>query len=62
MWNAQLLRLSWPAAAGRAYELRSGTNPDGAFSTITNVTGRFPDGEVFVPYGSGLQFFRLRSP
>ena len=62
VWNAQLLRLSWPAAAGRAYELRSGTNPDGAFSTITNVTGRFPDGEVFVPYGSGLQFFRLRAP
>ena len=62
VWNAQLLRLSWPAAAGRAYELRSGTNPDGAFSTITNVTGRFPDGEVFVPYGSGLQCFRLRAP
>ncbi|MFM8471517.1 MAG: S8 family serine peptidase [Limisphaerales bacterium] len=61
-WNAQLLRLSWPAAAGRAYELRTSSNASGTLSTLTNATGRFPDGEVFVPYGGGSQFFRLRAP
>ena len=62
VWSAQLLRLSWPAAVGRSYDIRSSTNPDSAFSTLTNVTGRFPDGEVFVPNGSAVQFFRLRAP
>ncbi len=62
VWNAQLLRLSWPAAAGRAYELRVNTNSASALSTLTNATGRFPDGEVFVPYGGAAQFFRLRAP
>ena len=61
-WNSQWMRLSWPAAAGRAYELRMNTNSAGALSTFTNLTGRFPDGEVFVPYGGGPQFFRLRAP
>lgn len=62
VWNSQLMRLSWPAAAGRAYELRMNTNSAGALSTFTNLMGRFPDGEVFVPYGAGPQFFRLRAP
>ncbi len=61
VWNANLLRLSWPAAAGRAYELRFGTSSASALSTLTNVTGRFPDGEVFVPYSGGPRFFRLRA-
>lgn len=64
VWSSslRLLRVSWPAAAGRAYELRMNTNSAGAFTTFTNLTGRFPDGEVFVPYGSGPQFFQLRAP
>lgn len=64
VWNPslRLLRVSWPAAAGRAYELRMNTNSAGAFSPLTNVSGRFPDGEVFVPYGGGPQFFQLRAP
>ncbi|KAF0180128.1 MAG: Peptidase S8 and S53 subtilisin kexin sedolisin [Limisphaerales bacterium] len=64
VWNPslRLLRVSWPAAAGRAYELRVNTNSAGAFTTLTNVTGRFPDGEVFLPYGGGPQFFQLRAP
>lgn len=64
VWNPslRLLRVSWPAAAGRAYELRMNTNSAGAFTTFTNLTGRFPDGEVFVPYGVGPQFFQLRAP
>ena len=61
-WNAQLLRVSWPAAAGRTYELRSGTGVAGVLSTLTNAAGRFPDGEVFVPYNNGAQFFQLRTP
>lgn len=61
-WSANLLRLSWPAAAGRAYELRGGASATGAVSTLTNATGRFPDGEVFLPYGAAAQFFRLRAP
>jgi subtilisin family serine protease/subtilisin-like proprotein convertase family protein len=64
VWNPslRLLRVSWPAAVGRAYELRMNTNSAGAFTTFTNLTGRFPDGEVFVPYGGGPQFFQLRAP
>ena len=62
VWNAQLLRVSWPGAAGRAYELRTNSNSAGSFSTLTNLTGRFPDGEVFVPYSGSPQFFRLRAP
>lgn len=64
VWSTslRLLRVSWPAAASRAYELRMNTNSAGAFSTITNLTGRFPDGEAFVPYGGGPQFFQLRAP
>ncbi len=62
VWNSQLLRVSWPAAAGRAYELRTNANPSSTFSALTNLTGRFPDGEVFVPRSSGAQFFQLRTP
>ncbi len=62
VWNSQLVRLSWPAAAGRAYELRTNGNPSGTFSALTNVSGRFPDGEVFVPRSGGAQFFQLRAP
>ncbi len=62
VWNASLLRVSWPAAAGRAYELRTNSTSAGTLSTLTNLTGRFPDAEVFVPYSGGPQFFRLRAP
>ena len=62
VWNSQLVRVSWPAAAGRSYELRTNASPAGIFSTLTNATGRFPDGEVFLPRGSGAQFFQLRAP
>jgi hypothetical protein len=61
-WNTQLLRVSWPAAAGRTYELRSGAGVAGVLSTLTNAAGRFPDSEVFVPYNNGAQFFQLRTP
>lgn len=60
--SAGLLRVSWPAAAARQYELRTGANAAGTFNTLTNVTGRFPDGEVFLPFGGAPQFFRLRVP
>lgn len=62
VWNSQLMRLSWPAAVGRTYALRMNTNSAGAFTTLTNLTGRFPDGEVFLPFGGGPQFFQLRAP
>lgn len=61
-WSAQLLRVSWPTAAGRAYELRTNANATSTFAPLTNLTGRFPDGEVFLPHGSAAQFFRLRAP
>ncbi len=60
-WSAQLLRVSWPAATGRAYELRSGLGAAAAPAPLTNAVGRFPDGEVFVPYNGGSQFFHLRT-
>ncbi|PAW76473.1 MAG: hypothetical protein B9S33_20845 [Pedosphaera sp. Tous-C6FEB] len=62
VWNSQSMRVSWPAAAGRSYELRTNVSAAGSFSTLTNVSGRFPDGEVFVPRSSGAQFFQLRAP
>ena len=62
VWNSQLVRVSWPAAASRLYELRTNANPGGIFSVLTNLTGRFPDGEVFVPRSVGPQFFQLRTP
>ena len=61
-WNAQLLRVSWPAAVGRSFELRMSSTANGALSTLTNATGRFPDAEVFVPYNTPARFFRLRAP
>lgn len=61
VWNAQLLRLSWPGAAGRAYEFLGGVSA-GTLSPQTNVSGRFPDGEVFVPRSGTAQFFQLRIP
>lgn len=62
VWNSQLVRVSWPAAASRLYELRTNANPGGIFSVLTNLTGRFPDGEVFVPRSVDPQFFQLRTP
>jgi len=64
VWNPslRLLRVSWPAAVGRAYELRTNASPTGVFTTLTNATGRFPDGEVFVPFGGDPQFFQIRAP
>ena len=61
-WNANILRLSWPAAAGRAYELRVSPEAGGVFSTLPTVAGRYPPGEQFVPYSGGRAFFRLRAP
>ncbi|MEQ2008102.1 MAG: S8 family serine peptidase [Limisphaerales bacterium] len=61
-WNADLLRLSWPAAAGRAYDLRVSPEAGGVFSTLPTVPGRYPAGEQFVPYSGGRSFFRLRAP
>ncbi len=61
VWNTSLLRLSWPGAAGQTYGLRGGANV-GAVTTQTNVSGRFPDGEVFVPRTNAAQFFQLQIP
>jgi subtilisin family serine protease/subtilisin-like proprotein convertase family protein len=62
VWNSQLVRVSWPAAAGRSFELRTNATPTGIFSTLTNATGRFPDSEVFLPRSNGTRFLQLRAP
>jgi len=64
VWSPSLglLRLSWPAAVGRTYELLQGTNAAATFTTLTNVAGRSPEAEVFLPFGNPSRFFQLRAP
>lgn len=64
VWSPSLglLRLSWPAAVGRIYELLQGTNAAATFTTLTNVAGRSPEAEVFLPFGNPSRFFQLRAP
>jgi len=61
VWNQNLLRLSWPAAAGAVYPVGTFTGTAPASTTLTNITGRFPVTELFVPYtNSPSRFFFLK--
>jgi hypothetical protein len=60
IWSTTLARLSWPGLKGRTYDVLSGANPAG-LTLLTNVPGRFPETECFVPLtNSARQFFQLR--
>lgn len=59
-WNQNLLRLSWPSAGGASYPVGTFTGSTSS-TTLTNVTGRFPVSELFVPYtNSANRFFYLK--
>ena len=62
VWNERLVRVSWPATTNLSYEIRAATNALSLLSPVTNVTGKFPETEVFLPYTNGVnQFFRVRT-
>jgi subtilisin family serine protease/subtilisin-like proprotein convertase family protein len=61
-WSDTLARLSWPAAASRTYRISSGANSVIPLSLLTNVVGKFPEAELFVPYGKRPgEFFQVRT-
>jgi subtilisin family serine protease/subtilisin-like proprotein convertase family protein len=64
-WNLQLARLSWPSSSRFDYEVQTAgsalslTNAAG-FTVVTNLPGKFPETEVFIPYTNAApQFFRV---
>ncbi|WCJ58855.1 S8 family serine peptidase [Fontisphaera persica] len=59
-FNAQYLRLSWPAGGGEGFEVWTAGTVSGVFSNAAVVPGRFPETEAFVPRVEGSRFFRLR--
>lgn len=62
IYDTRLLRLSWPATANTAYRVRLGTETTTPLSTVTNIPGRFPEAEWFVPYtGAGTEFFQIEA-
>ena len=60
-WTPQIQRLSWPGSTNFQYRVHFG--PDVAnLSGVTNIPGRFPETEWFVPITNGTQkFFRLEA-
>ena len=60
-WNQNLLRLSWPSAAGANYPVGTFTGSTSS-TTLTNVTGKFPVSELFVPYTNIANRFYYLKP
>jgi subtilisin-like proprotein convertase family protein/subtilisin family serine protease len=60
-WNPSLARLSWPASTNFVYVVSGGTNVTDR-TVITNLPGRFPEVEWFMPYSAVRhQFFRVEA-
>lgn len=59
-WNGQLARLSWLGSTNFIYEVKAGSDP-GNLTVLTNIPGRFPVQEWFLPYTAGQNFFRVRA-
>jgi len=61
-WSSQVLRLSWPSASNRSYEVKVGVDAARLLTLVTNVPGRFPETEWFTPATNPiLQFFRVET-
>ena len=59
-WNGELARLSWAGSTNFNYEVNATSRFPG-FNVFTNVPGKFPETEWFVPYSNSvMQFFQLR--
>ena len=50
LWNDQLARLSWPSTTNTVYEVRLGRDAGTPSNLVTNIPGRFPQTEWFLPY------------
>ncbi|MCI0536935.1 MAG: proprotein convertase P-domain-containing protein, partial [Verrucomicrobiales bacterium] len=62
VWDERLARLSWPGNISTSYQVRLGIDSTAPLTTITNVPGRFPETEWFIPYTEVLnQFFRVQA-
>lgn len=60
-WNERLLRLNWPGRTNRNYQVLAGNDLGAPLTLMTNLPGRFPDLEWFVPFtNSTHRFFDLR--
>jgi subtilisin family serine protease len=62
LWSEQLARLSWPSTTNVFYEIRTGRLPAAPSNLVTNLPGRFPQTEWFIPYTDLLhQFYRVEA-
>lgn len=50
LWNDRLARVSFPAVAGQSYQVWASAQAELSLTLLTNVTGRLPEFEIFVPY------------
>ncbi|MFO1497391.1 MAG: S8 family serine peptidase [Verrucomicrobiota bacterium] len=62
VWDDRLARLSWPSDTNTVYRVQIGSESPKPMSLLTNVPGRFPETEWFVPYAHLLhQFFTIQA-
>ena len=52
LWNERLARVSFPAAPNQTYQVLTNRDFNHSFGVLTNLAGRLPESEVFVPYVS----------
>jgi hypothetical protein len=57
-WDDQRVRVAFPAAANRTYQIRVAAGLDQPSTVLTNLAGRLPEVEIIAPYhGLTNQFF-----
>lgn len=64
-WNTNFMRLSWAGVAGKTYTAKKFTGTAFTPTTLTNITGKFPVTELFLPYTnttSGFIFLQRPAP
>jgi hypothetical protein len=60
LFGSEMMRLSWPSAPQYHYEIRGGSNVND-LNVITNLTGGFPETDLFVPFSASENgFFQVR--
>lgn len=59
-WNSQIARISWPGVEGASYRVLGSATPEGPYSPLETVAGRFPVTEWFTPLtGVASQLIRV---
>ncbi len=62
VWDNRLARLSWPGRTNETYQIRSAADSTSPLSMLTNIPGKFPITEWFVPFEDlDNRYFRLQS-